>query len=165
MCTIRLMTAALLLALFMSCGHAEKPSPEAMPPGPPLTGDAAVLQSWPGDFPVAQIDRLPAGQRGQSIGYIGDRDVFKGVWTAFKPGETVPDIDFVNQLVLFARNTQFYNRISIGKVMVKAGVAEVLAMETMSAMPIEDTVAMSLVVVARAGITGLQTGATVTPIK
>ena len=38
------------------------------------------------------------------------------------------------------------------------GVAEVLAMETMSAMPIEDKVAMSLVVIARQGITGIQSG-------
>jgi len=47
-------------------------------------------------------------------------------------------------------------RISIAKVSVKDGVAEVLAMETMSVMPIEDRVAMSLVVVARDGINGLR---------
>ena len=51
-----------------------------------------------------------------------------------------PEIDFTVNLVLFARNTQFYNRINIGKVNVSNGVAEVLAMETMSAMPIEDKV-------------------------
>ncbi|MCK5641190.1 MAG: hypothetical protein KAJ19_10345, partial [Gammaproteobacteria bacterium] len=73
-------------------------------------------------------------------------------WKAFKPGEAVPEVDFKTNLVLFARNTQFYNRISIGKVNVKNGVAEVLAMETMSAMPIQDKVAMSLVVVPRKGI-------------
>lgn len=162
---IHLMTVVLLLALLAGCGHADKPGTDAMPPGPLLTGDAAILQSWPGDFPVARLDRLPAGQRRRGVGFIGERDVFNGVWAAFKPGETVPDIDFMNNLVLFARNTQSYNRISIGKVMVKEGVAEVLAMETKSAMPIEDKVAMSLVVVARTGITGLRTGATVTPIK
>ena len=41
---------------------------------------------------------------------------------------------------------------------VKDGVAEVLAMETMSVIPIEDRVAMSLVVVARDGINGLRVG-------
>ena len=51
-----------------------------------------------------------------------------------------------------------YNRIRIGKVNVKNGVAEVLAMETMSAMPIEDKVAMSLAVVGRQGISGIQIG-------
>jgi hypothetical protein len=41
---------------------------------------------------------------------------------------------------------------------VKNGVAEVLAMETMSAMPIEDKVAISLAVVGRQGISGIQIG-------
>ena len=41
---------------------------------------------------------------------------------------------------------------------VKDGVAEVLAMETLSAMPIEDRVTMSLVVVVRDGINGLRVG-------
>ncbi|MBC2709559.1 MAG: hypothetical protein HGJ94_00660, partial [Desulfosarcina sp.] len=67
--------------------------------------------------------------------------------------------------VLFARNTHFYNRISIGKVNVKKGAAEVLAMETMSAMPIEDKVAISLVVVARQGITAIHAGDKIIPIN
>ena len=40
---------------------------------------------------------------------------------------------------------------------VKNGVAEVLAMETMSAMPIQDKVAMSLVVVQRKDIKSIRT--------
>jgi len=60
--------------------------------------------------------------------------------------------------VLFARNTQFYNRTSIFSVKVTNGVAEVLAMETRSAMPIRDKVAMALVVVARKGIQAIKTG-------
>ncbi len=68
-------------------------------------------------------------------------------------------------MVLFARNTQFYNRISIGQVNLKGGVVEVLAMETMSAAPIQDKVAMSLVVVPRQGISGIQAGDEVIPIK
>lgn len=43
--------------------------------------------------------------------------------------------------------------------------AEMLAMITMSAMPIEDKVAMSLVVVARKGITAIQTGDKNIPTK
>ena len=80
-------------------------------------------------------------------------------------GEDAPEIDFTVNLVLFARNTQFYNRINIGKVNVSNGVAEVLAMETMSAMPIEDKVAMSLVVVVREGITAIQAGDKNIPIN
>jgi len=48
---------------------------------------------------------------------------------------------------------------------VKNGVAEVLAMETMSAMPIEDKMAMSLVVVAREGITAIQSGDRIIPVN
>jgi acid phosphatase (class A) len=124
----------------------------------PLYGEAKILQSWQGDYPLDQLDILPENQRQQSVGFIGDAKTFKALWKTFKPGETLPEIDFKANLVLFARNTQFFNRIRIGKVNVTNGVAELLAMETMSAMPIEDKVAMSLVVVARQGITGVQSG-------
>ena len=124
----------------------------------PHDGEAEILQSWQGDFSVAQLKLLPEKQREQAVGYIGDVETFEVVWKAFKPGEAAPEIDFKTNLVLFARNTQFYNRISIGKVKVSNGVAEVLAMQTMSSMPIEDKVAMSLVVVPRRGITAVQTG-------
>jgi len=132
---------------------------------PPLTGPAEILQSWHGDFPVAQLDLLPDGQQEQGIGFIGDAPTFEGVWKAFEPGEDVPEIDFKGHLVFFARNTQFYNRIRIGQVNVTEGVAEVLAMETMSALPIEENVAMSMAVVARQGITALQTGDETIPLE
>lgn len=74
------------------------------------------------------------------------------------PGETEPEMDFKNTLVLFVRNTQFYNRISIGRVVLRNGIAEIVAMETLSAMPIEDKVAMSLAVVSRKGIKGIKAG-------
>jgi hypothetical protein len=45
------------------------------------------------------------------------------------------------------------------------GVAELLAMETMSALPIEDKVAISMVKVARQGITAIQSGDEIIPIK
>ncbi len=131
----------------------------------PLNGEAEILQSWQGDYPVAQLSLLPEKQREQPVGFIDSAKTFEGVWKAFKPGEAIPEIDFTANLALFARNAQFYNRIRIGKVIVKNGVAEVLAMETMSAMPIEDKVAMSLVVVPRKGITVIQTGDKYAPVK
>jgi hypothetical protein len=117
-----------------------------------------ILQSWQGDFPVAQLNLLPEKQREQAVGYISDIKTFENIWNAFKADEEVSEIDFSANLVLFARNTQFYNHISIGKVNLTEGVAEVLAMETMSAMPIEDNVAFSLAVVPRQGITSIKTG-------
>ena len=127
--------------------------------------EAKILQSWQGDYPVDKLNLLPEKQRQQAVGFIYDVETFEDVWRAFKPGEDVPKIDFKAKLVLFARNTQFYNRISIGKVNVKNGVAEVLAMETMSAMPIEDKVAISLVVVAREGIIAIQSGDKIIPVN
>jgi len=124
-----------------------------------------MQQSWQGDYPVAQLNMLPDKQRENSVGYIDDARIFEGVWKAFKPDEEVPEIDFTANMVIFARNTQFFNRIRIGKVNVTNGVVEVLAMETMSAMPIEDKVAMSMVVVPRQGITAIKTGDKNIPIK
>jgi hypothetical protein len=132
---------------------------------PPLTGQAEILQSWHGDFPVPQLNLLPDGQQEQGIGFIGDASTFEGVWKVFMPDEGVPEIDFKGHLVFFARNTQFYNRIRIGQINVREGVAEVLAMETMSAMPIEKKVAMSMAVVARQGIKALQTADETIPLK
>jgi acid phosphatase (class A) len=123
----------------------------------PLDGEAEILESWHGDYPVARLDLLPEKQREQPVGFIDDAKTFGGVWRAFQPAGAVPQIDFTTNLVLFARNTQFYNRIRIGKVNVANGAAEVLAMETMSAMPIEDKVAMSLVVVSHKNIKSIRT--------
>ena len=130
----------------------------------PPDGEVKILQSWQGDYPVAQLKLLPEGKRGQAVGFINDARTFEGVWKAFKPGEAVPAIDFKANLVFFARNTQFYNRISIGRVNLKGGVAEVLAMETLSAMPVGDKVALSMVVDARKGISGVRDGVAVVPV-
>ena len=123
-----------------------------------FTGEAEILQSWQGDYPVAKLDLLPEKQREQAIGFIADAEIFEAVWGAFESRKALPKIDFNSNLILFARNTRFFNRISIGRVKVTNGVAEVIAMETMSAMPIEDKVAMSLVLVSRKGMTVLKTG-------
>jgi len=122
-----------------------------------LNGEVKILQSWQGDYPLNQLDILPENQRQQSVGFIGDAKTFKALWKAFKPGETVPEIDFKANLVLFARNIRFFNRIRIGKVNLTNGVVELLAAETMSAMPIQDKVAMSMVVVPRKGIKSIRT--------
>ena len=130
-----------------------------------LNGEAQILQSWQGYYPIAQLQLLPKKQRKQAAGFIGDAETFEAVWKAFKPNEAVPEIDFKANLVFFVRNIQFFNQISISKVNVKNGVAEVLAMETMSALPIEDKVAISLVKVARQGITSIQRSDVIIPIN
>jgi len=120
--------------------------------------DLPVSRTWSGDYPVAQLDRLPEGQRRSRVGYLGDEKAFFAVWKALKPDEDVPAVDFGGNLVVFSRNVVFYNRTNILKVTLKEGVAEILAMETMSALPIEDKVGMALAEIPRAGVVFLKAG-------
>ena len=120
--------------------------------------DIPVLQKWSGDYPIVYLNRLPEGQQKSSIGYIGDAGILATVWQAFKPGEKTPEVDFSRNLIVFSRNVDFYNRISIFKITLKDGVIEILAIETRSALPIEDKVAMALAVIQRAGVESIQAG-------
>jgi len=126
--------------------------------------DLAIIDRWSGDFPVAELDLLPEGQRQSRVGYTDDPQVFGTLWQAFKPGEKVPAVDFNRNLVVFSRNVDFYNRTHIMKVVLAGGGLEILAMETMSAMLIEDKVAMALAVVPRAGIKFIRAGDTQIPV-
>ena len=128
---------------------------------PAAKGDAKdlpILQKWSGDFPVAQIERLPADQRKERVGYIGDPATFAVVWEAFKPGEPPPAVDFAKNLVVFSRNVHFYNRTSIARVTVKDRVVEVMAIETLTSRPVEDKVAMALAVIPREGVKWIRIG-------
>lgn len=127
--------------------------------------DLAVIERWSGDFPVADLSLLPEGQRGSSAGYIDDQQIFAAVWQAFKPGEMVPTVDFSRNLVVYSRNTQFYNRTNIIKVTLSDGGAEIIAMETMSAMPIEDQVALAMAVIPRAGVDFILSGEMRVPVN
>jgi hypothetical protein len=122
------------------------------------TRDLSILQKWSGDYPVAELDRLPENQRSSHVGFIGDAGTFVSIWEAFQPGRNVPEVDFSKCLVVFSRNVNYYNRTSIFKVTLRDGVAEVLALETMSAIPIDDKVAMAMAVIPRAGIRFIQAG-------
>ena len=126
--------------------------------------DLPILQAWSGQYPVARLDRLPAGQRTSRVGYIGDAATFVSVWQAFEPDAEPPFVDFSTHLVVFFRNVDFYNRTAIAKVTLEDGVAEVIAMETMSAMPIEDKVAMVLAVIPCEGVEFIQAGSERIPV-
>ncbi|MDX2512596.1 MAG: hypothetical protein QNK25_11155 [Desulfobacterales bacterium] len=117
-----------------------------------------IKSSWQGDYPVDALSSLPADQRAAATGYIADAETFAAVWRVFQPAESLPQIDFKQDLVLFARNTNFYNRTRIGQVQVTDGALQVLAIETMSAAPIEDKVAMALAVISRKGAAAIQLG-------
>jgi hypothetical protein len=117
-----------------------------------------LLEKWSGHYPVSELGRLPERQQDVGVGYIADTATFIPVWRAFMPDEILPAVDFSNNIVVFTRNIQFYNRTSIIKVTLQDGAAEIIAMETMSAMPIEEKVAMAMAVIPRDGITAIRTG-------
>lgn len=130
-------------------------------------GDAknlAIFDQWSGDFAVADLTLLPEGQRQSSAGYIDGQKAFATVWQAFKPGQTIPEVNFKHNLVVFSRNVDFYNRTQIFKVTLSDGAAVILAMETMSALPIEDKVAMALAVVPRTGVKFIRSGEQQIPV-
>lgn len=150
-------SVALFLLFGVSCTHSmDKTEPPPQPVSETKT-EVLIKQSWNGDYPVDQLESLPENADQKGNGYIGDPKTFSAVWAAFKPGESEPDIDFDDNLAIFVRNIQYYNRISIGNVFLKNGVAEVIAMETLSARPIEEKVAMSMAIISREGVHGIQT--------
>jgi hypothetical protein len=129
------------------------------------TKDLPLLQRWSGDLPVAQIERLPAGQQEERVGYIGDQAAFASLWEVLKPGEPLPEVDFKKNLVIFSRNTVYYNRTSIARVTLKDGAIEVLSMETMTSLPVEDKVAIGLAVIPRDGVALIKTGDKLLPVR
>jgi hypothetical protein len=121
------------------------------------TTNRPILQRWVGDFPVAQLDRLPLGQSHASVGYIGDAQTFASVWQVLKPGAALPQVDFNKNLVVFVRNVKFYHPTLVEKVTFKEGVAEIVAAAPLTAAPpIEDRVALGLAVISREGLKFIQ---------
>ena len=149
----------LTLSIFFlgACTHSSGKGANQAQPAQAMTGPVEIQQSWHGDYPVDGLASLPEDTHQPGTGYIADPKSFAAVWSAFKPTEPEPVIDFDENLVIFVRNIQYFNRIVIGKINLKNGVAEVLAMETLSARPIEDSVALSMVMVSREGVEGIQT--------
>jgi len=99
-----------------------------------------------------------------NVHWHSDVETFGNIWSFFKHGEAALEIDFTVNLVLYSRNTMFFNRNSIMKVNVTHGVAQVVTMETMSAMPVEDKVAMSMVVIPRSCVAGIRNGDEIIPV-
>ena len=152
----RVLLAGMMLAVMTGCSNA----PVANAPPTELV----ISQSWSGDYPVAELKRLPEGQQQSGVGYLGSAAAFETAWTAFKPGGALPSVDFGKHVVVFHRNVAFYNRTRIFKVTLRDGVAEVLAMETMSAIPITDKVAMAMAVIPRADVKSLRSGSASIPV-
>ena len=143
------------LASFLSGGCTSTPTTDTVNMDPM---EIPLLEKWSGDYPVSELGRLPDGPQDMAAGYIGDAETFIPVWRAFMPKEILPAVDFGMNLVVFTRNVQFYNRTSILKITLQGGTAEIIAMETMSALPIEEKVAMAMAVIPREGVLAIQAG-------
>jgi hypothetical protein len=117
-----------------------------------------IEASWSGNFPVEALSILPEGQQDTPIGYIETIEQFAALWQRFQPDQPIPEVDFTRSLVIFARNTEYYNAIRIGAIQLKNGTADIIAMQTMSARPIEDLVGMSLAIAPREGIERIRAG-------
>jgi hypothetical protein len=152
--------AAVCAAVAISSAvHAQPPAADHEP------RDLPILHKWSGDFPIAHLDRLPEGQTDASVGCIGKKSVFANVWKAFKPDEPVPEMDFSKNLVVFTRNVTFYNRLSIFKITRKGDTIDIMAMETRSALPLEDHAAMAMAAIPRDGIKYIQFGNQSIPVS
>lgn len=168
--TIRTLVLAVILVfvgLLSSCSRssikevqAQDPAGETRPAGK----DVRIMQSFSGDYPVTELHRLPSAQEKSGTGCIGSAQEFAAVWQAMFPAQKLPEIDFTKHIVVFSRNTHFYNRTSIGNVVLKDGAAHVLVMETMSSLPIEDKVSMALAVIPRVGVRFIKTETGLTPV-
>ena len=126
--------------------------------------DVPILTDWWGFYPVAGYNLLPEDQRRLPVGFLDNKEQFSKVWNAFKPSEEVPEVDFSNHLVLFVRNAVYFNRIGIARVLLEDSVAEILAMETRTAFPIEDKAGMALAVISRAGVKYIRAGDELIPV-
>jgi hypothetical protein len=126
--------------------------------------DIPILEDWRGEYPVAEYSRFPDGKCRLPIGYLDNKLQFSKVWKAFKPSAKVPEVDFNKYLVLFVRNAVYFNRIGIARVLLKDSVAEILAMETRTAFPIEDKVGMAFAVIPRAGVKHIRAGDELIPV-
>ncbi len=127
--------------------------------------DITMHENWSGDYPVSELGRLPEKQQDLTAGYIGDTETFIPVWRAFMPKEILPLVDFSKNIVVYTRNTRFYNRKSIISVRQQNGIAEIIAMETRTAMPIEEKVAMAMAVIPRQGVKAIKAGDKTVQVK
>ena len=132
---------------------------------PSAAATVPILKHWIGEYPVARLDQLPEAQRDTPIGFINDPDIFRAVWQAFKPKDEPPKLDFDHNMVIFIRNVRFFNRTRILKVVLTDGIADIVAMETRSALPIEDKMAMALAEIPKKGVRAVRTKKHLIPVR
>lgn len=80
---ISILLIVLTLVMMVGCSRSNTETANKPSHSKPLNGEANILQSWQGDFPVAQLKLLPDKQREQAVGFITDAKTFETVWKAW----------------------------------------------------------------------------------
>lgn len=117
-----------------------------------------ILNRWNGDYPTAQLDHFKEWPMQLHAGYFGDEAAFASFWKNFKPSTAVPRVDFTKNLVVFVRGDGSYQHMFIAKVTLRKDIAEIVAPADRSASTPEDSFAMALAVIPRAGVKFLRVG-------
>ena len=68
-------------------------------------------EQWGGFYPVKQLGKLPAKQQKSAVGAIQDKKTWEAVFKVLQPDMKLPEVDFKKNMVVFARNIRFVNRI------------------------------------------------------
>jgi hypothetical protein len=117
-----------------------------------------IVASWSGEASAAELQAMPQWLQRLRAGCIGDEAAFAAFWALFKPGAIPPRVDFGRNLAVFVARDSAYEQLSIVKVTLKEGTAEVVASGYRSAPVREGRLSVAVAIVRRAGITSLKVG-------
>ena len=121
-------------------------------------------QQWSGFYPVKQLTLLPAKQQKSPVGAIQDMKTWQAIFQALQPEMETPKIDFEKQIVVFARNTRFVNRILGLSGQLDEGTLTIRYASTRTARPIVDQLFMVVAVFPRDGIEKISNGQQTVPL-
>lgn len=121
-------------------------------------------EQWSGFYPVKQLVKLPAKQQKSAVGAIQDKKTWEAVFKALQPDVKVPEVDFKKNIVVFARNIRFVNRIIGLTAMVEKETLVVRYAATRTARPIVDQVFFVAAVFPSKGITKISNGQETVPL-
>ena len=136
--------------------HTNSLAPDSAPRRTP------AFTTFHGDFLLLQLVRLPERFRETPYGIIDRDSELEAIWPGFHSYDggsvSMPSVDFADQLIVFVRNTQFYNRIHLGTVNIIEGKGEIVTMETRSALPLIDKASFAMMVLNRKDVSQLRFG-------
>jgi hypothetical protein len=157
----------IITALLISVTNAPAVEPQSVTsPAATAMPDTRIEpnQTWSGDLATAQMGTVALGRSAEGFALVTSLTDWQALWALYQPKAAVPSVDFTTHFVVCLRNTEFYNRMRLGMGLVQKGVLEPLAMETMSARPIEDQVAVTFASFPRQGITSVKFRQTTLPL-